>query len=75
MNYYTAQILTREGFEEEYLEAETAAEAIAQVRAMFGYDLVSVAIRKQLYKEWRCNLTVAGVCHVTHGGKHAPLTA
>jgi hypothetical protein len=62
MNYYTAQILTRDGFQEEYLEAETAAEAIAQVRAEFGYDLVSVAIRKQLYKEWRCNLTVAGEC-------------
>ena len=62
MNQYTALILTRDGFEEEYLEAETAAEAIAQVREEFGYELVSVAIRKQLYKEWRCNLNIAGAC-------------
>lgn len=62
MNQYTALILTRDGFDEEYLEAETAAEAIAQIRAEFGYDLVSVAIRKQLYKEWRCNLTISGAC-------------
>lgn len=56
--------LTRHGFEDEYVWADSAAEAIRQVRNLFGYEPVSVSVRRALYAEWDCNQTIAGcVCH------------
>ena len=62
MNGYTAQILTRQGFDIEYVWADSMAEAISQIRSEFGYELVSVSVRKTLYKEWNCNQTISGEC-------------
>lgn len=65
MNGYTVQILTRHGFQTEYVWADSMAEAIAEIRSEFGYELVSVAIRKTAYKEWNYSVSVSGQC-LTH---------
>lgn len=64
MNSYLVTTLTREGFDDEYVWADTAAEAITKVRNEFGYEPVSVSARRALYAEWDCNQTIAGcVCN------------
>lgn len=56
--------LTRDGFDDDLVWADSAADAIAQVRAEFGYEPVSVMVRRALYAEWDCNQTIAGcVCN------------
>jgi hypothetical protein len=61
-NYFYAQYLTRHGFGNDYVEADSAAEACQKIREEFGYELVSVSVRKTLYKEWNCNQTISGEC-------------
>jgi hypothetical protein len=64
--------LTREGFEDSYEWADTAADAVAKVRAEFGYDLVSVSARRALYAEWDCNQTISGECSVCNDLRKLP---
>jgi hypothetical protein len=64
--------LTRDGFEDSYEWADTAAEAIAKVRAEFGYDLLSVSVRRALYGEWKCNQTISGQCSVCNDVRKLP---
>lgn len=59
---FTVTTLTRHGFDSETIWADSAADAIAQVRAEFGYEPVSVSVRRALYAEWDCNQTIAGAC-------------
>jgi hypothetical protein len=61
-NFYYVQFLTRHGFDSDYVEADTAADACNKIRAEFGYELVSVSVRKTLYKEWNYELSVSGDC-------------
>lgn len=62
MNGYTVQILTRHGFQTEFVYGDSMSEALAKIRSEFGYELVSVSIRKTAYKEWNYDLSVAGEC-------------
>jgi hypothetical protein len=62
MNMFSVTTLTRHGFDEELIWANSATEAIAQVRAEFGYEPVTVSVRRALYAEWDCNQTISGAC-------------
>ncbi len=61
MTTYTVHALTRYGFQiQNYVEADSAEEAGNLIRSEFDSEVVSVSVRKALYKEWIRELTVSG---------------
>lgn len=65
---YTVTILTRLGFTDEMVLADTATDAINLMRKEWGLDAISFSARKSVYGEHECDIsefTIAGV-H-THG--------